>query len=219
MRRLHPNPSQDVTLRECYDVPRAPHPHRPWVMLCMISGLDGSTVVGTTSRGLSNPADQQLLLLLRTMADVVLVGAHTARVEGYGPPRSPHQRVAVVSRSARFDFDAPLWTSGQGVLVLPVDAPPVPVPSVRAGHGSVDLTAALGQLDAKVVQAEGGPTLNGLLASADLIDELNLTISPQLSGGDGPRLTTGAGELGQRMDLAHLLEDDGFLFTRWLRRR
>jgi len=69
------------------------------------------------------------------------------------------------------------------------------------------------------VQAEGGPMLNGLLASADLVDELNLTISPQITGGDGPRLTTGAEPLGQRMDLAHILEDDGFLFTRWVRRR
>ena len=87
MRRLHPNPSEQVTLRECYDVPRAPHAHRPWLMLCMVSGLDGSTSIGSTSRGLSNPADQELLLMLRTLADVVLVGANTARREGYGPPR------------------------------------------------------------------------------------------------------------------------------------
>ena len=219
MRRLHPNPSEQVTLRECYDVPRAPHAHRPWLMLCMVSGLDGSTSIGSTSRGLSNPADQELLLMLRTLADVVLVGANTARREGYGPPRSPHQRVAVVSRSGLFDFDTPLWTSGQGLLILPHDAPEVPVPSLRAGVGSPDLAAALPMLDATVIQAEGGPTMNGMLADADLVDELNLTISPQFTGGDGPRLTTGAAELGRRMDLAHILEDDGFLFTRWVRSR
>ena len=41
------------------------------------------------------------------------------------------------------------------------------------------------------MQAEGGALLNGALAAADLIDELNLTISPQLAGGDGPRVTGG----------------------------
>jgi riboflavin biosynthesis pyrimidine reductase len=95
----------------------------------------------------------------------------------------------------------------------------VPVASIRAGRGGVDLAAALAQLDADVVQAEGGASLNGLLAAADLIDELNLTISPQLTGGDGPRLTLGAPPMSSRMRLAHVLEDDGFLFTRYVRDR
>ena len=69
------------------------------------------------------------------------------------------------------------------------------------------------------MQAEGGATLNGALAAADLIDELNLTISPQFTGGTGPRLTHGAPPVAHRMDLAHVLEDDGFLFTRWVRQR
>jgi riboflavin biosynthesis pyrimidine reductase len=73
-------------------------------------------------------------------------------------------------------------------------------------------------LDATFVQAEGGPALNGALAEADLIDELNLTISPHVTGGDGPRLTQGAHDLRRAMRLAHVLEEDGFLFTRWVRR-
>lgn len=185
----------------------------------MVAGLDGSTVVDRTSRGLSNPTDQALLLTLRSFADVILVGAGTVRAEGYGPPRRPGQRLAVVSRSGEFDFDTPLFQSGRVLLVLPDDAPPVPVPSVRAGTGDVDIAAAVAQMDAQVVQAEGGATLNGVLAAADLIDELNLSISPQLNGGSGPRLTAGAPPLSHRMELAHVLEDDGFLFTRWLRAR
>jgi len=185
----------------------------------MVSGLDGSTVVDRTSRGLSNPIDQQVLLTLRSFAQVILVGASTVRAEGYGPPRQPGQRIGVVSRSGRLDFDTPLFTSGKGFLILPVDAPPVPVPSVRAGVGGVEIAAALAQLDAEVVQAEGGSTLNGLLAAADCIDELNLTLSPQLNGGDGPRLTSGSPAISRRMHLAHVLEDDGFLFTRYVRER
>lgn len=217
MRRLHPNPAEAVTIHECYDVARPPHRDRPWVMLCMVSGLDGSTTVGATSRGLSSSTDQQVLLTLRTFADVILVGANTARWEGYGPPRGAHQRVAVVSRTGDFDFSLPIWQSGRAVLLMPEGAPDVPVPSVRAGHGHVDLAAALGRLGASVVQAEGGPTLNGLLAEADLVDELNLTISPQLTGGDGPRAVIGAPELPRLMRLAHVLEEDGFLFTRYVR--
>ena len=219
MRRLLPHAAHDVSLRECYDVPRPKPDGRPWVALCMVSGLDGSTVVDHTSRGLSNPVDQELLLTLRTLVDVVLVGAATARKEQYGPPRSPHLRLAVVSRTADFDFSQPIWQSERSMLVLPHDAPAVPVPSIRAGERDVDLLQALQQLDANVVQAEGGATLNGLLAAADLVDELNLTISPQMNGGSGPRLTAGAPALTHRMELAHVLEDDGFLFTRYVRAR
>jgi riboflavin biosynthesis pyrimidine reductase len=71
----------------------------------------------------------------------------------------------------------------------------------------------------RFVPGEGGGVINGLLAAADLIDELDLTISPQITGGAGSRLTAGAPELAQRMHLAHVLEDDGFLFTRYVRSR
>ena len=219
MRRLFPHPASDLTVRECYDVARPRPSGRPWVAVCMVAGLDGSTVVDRTSRGLSNPTDQQVLLTLRTFAQVILVGASTVRAEGYGPPRLEGQRIGVVSRRGDLDLDTPLFASGKGFLVLPIDAPPVPVPSVRAGLGSVDIAAVLAQLDVDVVQAEGGSMLNGLLAATDCIDELNLTISPQINGGEGPRLTSGAPPLSHRMELAHVLEDDGFLFTRYVRAR
>jgi riboflavin biosynthesis pyrimidine reductase len=217
MRRLFPHAADDLTLRDCYDVPRPKPAGRPWVALCMVASLDGSTVVGGTSRFLSNPVDQELLLTLRTLVDVVVVGAGTARKEGYGPPRTANLRLAVVSRSGDFDFDAPIWQSDRSMLILPEDGPDVPVPTIRAGIGDVDLARALAQLDANVVQAEGGASLNGQLAAAGLVDELNLTISPQLAGGHGPRLLDRAPDLAQRMQLAHVLEDDGFLFTRYVR--
>lgn len=216
------NPADDLAqLRAAYDVPRQPPAGRPWVSLCMVTSLDGATVLGGTSRGLSNATDQALLLLLRSFADVILVGATTARDERYGPPRGDHQRIAVVSRTGRLDFESALFASGKGVVVLPDDAPPVPVESIRAGRGGVDLPAALAQMTSRwgtrVVQAEGGPTLNGLLAAADLIDELNLTLSPVIIGGEGPRLTVGRVSVAHRMSLAHVIEDDGFLFTRYVR--
>ncbi|MEI8238092.1 MAG: dihydrofolate reductase family protein [Actinomycetota bacterium] len=208
-----------MSIRECYDVPRPRPADRPWVSLCMVTGLDGSTVVDHNSRALSNPADQEVLLTLRSLVDMVLVGANTVRKEGYGPPRTPNLQVAVVSRTCDFDFDLPLWRSGRALLLLPEDAPEAPVRAIRSGRGDLDLLGALQQLDVGSVQAEGGAVLNGLLAAADAIDELNLTLSPQVNGGDGARLTKGAPDLAQRMQLAHVLEDDGFLFTRYVRVR
>jgi riboflavin biosynthesis pyrimidine reductase len=183
----------------------------------MVASVDGTTVIDERSSGLSSAADQEVLATLRSLADLVIVGAGTVRAERYGPPKKPGQRIGVVSRRGDVDPTLPLFTSGAGFLILPEDAPGVPVESVRAGVGRLDLAAALGQLDADVVQAEGGPGLNGALLDADLIDELNLTISPVLAGGDGSRLTTHAAAVARRMRLAHLLEDDGFLFSRYVR--
>lgn len=224
MRRVLPDPVDPITAREAYDVARPRPADRPWVGLCMVAGIDGSTVVDDNSRALSSPADTQVLLGLRSLADVLLVGASTVRIEGYGPPSKPGQRVGVVSRSgAGIDLTRPLFASGAGFLVLPAHAPTFDVDTVRAGTGDVDLVAALagiGELTgAAFVQCEGGAQLNAAMATADVLDEINLTVSPVVSGGDGPRLTLGAPPLLHRFDLAHVLEDDGFLFTRYVRRR
>jgi riboflavin biosynthesis pyrimidine reductase len=220
MQRIFPTegPGRSVTVREAYDVARTRHRHRPWVGICMVAGLDGSTVVDSRSAGLSNPVDTEVLVTLRSLAQVLIVGAATVRVEGYKKPRGD-TRVGVVTRTAHVDTSTPLFTSGAGFLIVPDDAPDVPVDAIRAGRGDVDLAAALGQIDADFVQCEGGATLNAAMFEADVVDELNLTISPQITGGDGPRLTSGAADLRMPMRLAHVLEDDGFLFTRYVRSR
>ena len=219
MRRLFEHPTDHVTVREAYDVERFRPDDRPWLGVCMVASIDGSTVVDSNSRSLSSKTDQEVLLTLRDLADVLIVGAATLRIEGYGPPRKRGQRVGVVSRRGDVDASSPLFTSGAGFLILPEDAPSTSIESVRAGTGDVDFAGALAQLDANFVQAEGGAQLNGALSAADVIDELNLTISPQLAGGDGPRVTSGSIQVSRRMRLAHVLEDEGFLFTRYLRAR
>ena len=219
MRRLFEHATDHVTVREAYDVERSRPDNRPWLGVCMVASIDGSTVVDSNSRSLSSKADQEVLLTLRDLADVLIVGAATVRIEGYGPPRKRGQRVGVVSRRGDVDASSPLFTSGAGFLILPEDAPSTSIESVRAGTGAVDFAGALAQLDANFVQAEGGAQLNGALSAADVIDELNLTISPQLAGGDGPRVTSGSVQVSRTMRLAHVLEHDGFLFTRYLRAR
>ena len=183
----------------------------------MVASIDGTTVIDQRSTGLSSAVDQEVLATLRSLADLVIVGAGTVRAERYGPPKKPGQRIGVVSHRGDIDPNLPLFASGAGFLILPEDAPAVQVESIRAGRGELDLAAALAQLDVGFVQAEGGPGLNGALLDADVIDELNLTISPQLAGGDGPRVVSHATAMSRRMRLAHLLEDDGFLFARWVR--
>ena len=53
----------------------------------MVASIDGSTVSTATRVASSSKADQEVLLTLRDLADVLIVGAATVRIEGYGPPR------------------------------------------------------------------------------------------------------------------------------------
>lgn len=227
MRRVHPAPHGPVSIREAYTVERRPHGDRPWVGLCMVTSLDGTVAVDGTSGALGNPNDLEVLLTLRSITDVVVVGAGTARGEGYGPPRKPGQRIGVVTNRGSVDLDTELFASGAGFVIAPhsADVDEDRVEVLRAGRETVDLAVAIGRLreivpTVRYVQAEGGPTLNAALLEADLIDELDLTIASRLSGGEGPRLTSGADQLDRRFDVAHLLvDDDGFVFGRWTRRR
>ena len=225
LRRLHPSPSAPITVLEAYTIERPPHADRPWIGLCMVSSLDGSVSIDGASGGLGNANDLDVLLTLRVISDMVLVGAGTAGGEGYGPPPTRGKRIGVVTNSGRVDLTTPLFSSGAGFLIAPESAPidESMVEVLRAGESVVDLGAAVCRLheimpSVAYVQAEGGPRLNGALLADDLIDELDLSISPRLVGGHAPRLTSAAPETDRRFDLAHLLaDDDGFVFSRWVR--
>lgn len=226
LRRVHPHPAGPVSIADAYSGERSPPPAsggRPWIGLCMISSLDGSATVDGTSGGLGNANDREILLTLRERADVVIVGAGTARGEGYGPPRSG-VRIGVVTNSGRIDAGSELFRSGSG-FVITSEATEIRdgIDTVRAGSTVVDLAVALARLgdvvgDVGYVHAEGGPTLNNSLLELDLVDELALTIAPTMVGGSGPRVTGGTGEVTRHFDLAHLLVDDeGYTFGRWTR--
>jgi len=225
VRRLHPTPAQPITIAEAYSTERPRPGSRPWIGLCMVTSLDGSVSIDGTSGGLGNANDLDVLLTLRRLSDMVLVGAGTARGEGYGPPRTPGKRIGVVTNSGRVDLGTALFSSGAGFLIAPESAEiEGDVQVLRAGSSMVDLAEAVRRLDevlpsVRYVQAEGGPRLNTALLADDLIDELDLSISPRMVGGHGPRLTGGGPEFDRRFELAHLLaDDDGFVFSRWVRR-
>ena len=224
MRRLYPVPVDPVDPAEVYgEWPDGGA--RPGLRLNMIASADGATTVAGLSGGLGGSSDRALFLLLRTLADVVLVGASTARKERYGPSSVP---VAAVSRSCRFDWEAPFFTAQKArPIVVTVARAPAPLRAraaevadvVLAGEHDVDLARALDELGAmgfRAVLSEGGPNLNTQLAAAGLIDELCLTVAPSLVGGDAKRILDGPA-LPDRLPLRlrSLCEQDGFLFLRW----
>lgn len=223
--RVFPTRDETVTVRSAYTATRTPHSDRPWIGLCMVSSLDGSIAVEGASGDLGNPNDLDVLLTLRSIADMILVGAGTARGEGYGPPTKQGQRIGVVTNSGNVDLATELFASGAGFVITneaaTIDDARVDV--LRSGAERVDIAGAvtrLHEIDPNVayVQAEGGAGFNGSLLDADVIDELDLSLSPHLAGGAGPRLTAGASEGLRGFELAHLLADsDGFVFSRWIR--
>lgn len=189
----------------------------------MVTSLDGAVEVDQRSAALSCPDDAALVSALRAIADVILVGAGTVRAEGYGPPKRAGQRIGVVTASGNIDTTTALFASGAGFLIVPEDGPPIPdgVDVVRAGTGTVDIALALRRLGDVVgnptfAHVEGGPGLNGSLLDAGCVDELNLTISPRLAGGDSVRIVTGAESVVRDYDLVHLARSGSFLFGRWV---
>jgi len=198
---------------------------RPGVRFNMIASVDGATAVDGVAGGLGGEADRALFALLRRLADVVLVAAGTVRAEGYGPSPVP---IAVVTRSCRLDWDSRFFTAqvARPVVVTVATAPAKAraraaevADVVVAGERDVDLARALDALGARgwrAVLCEGGPTLNGQLAAAGLLDELCLTLSPCLVGGDAKRLLAGPLLPGPpTLTLASACEEDGFLFLRF----
>ncbi|MGI8754267.1 MAG: pyrimidine reductase family protein [Acidimicrobiales bacterium] len=250
MRQLYPEPAP-IEPRAAHAALVRPAPAgRPWVLANMVVTIDGATALAGVSGGLSGPADKAVFGALRAVADVILVGAGTARDEGYRAPRlsaerqservargqAPFPRIALVSRSLDLDPSGPLFTDlppgpvhpDRPLLYTVTDAPSPRRDAltevaevVDAGEGSVSMATLLGELDhrgTRVVLAEGGPSLIGQLLSEALVDEIDVTTSPQLICGPSPRLAHSSAAAPLTMDLAHLWEDDGFLFARYLRR-
>jgi riboflavin biosynthesis pyrimidine reductase len=208
-----------------YDVDRPSVPGRPWMALNMVSSIDGSIAIDGASGGLGNATDRQIFGALRAAAGIVVVGAGTARREGYGPPRKAGQRIAVVTNSGRLDPESALFSGGAGLAITHERAElPPGIEVIRAGASEVDLALGLEQLSSRVPAGgwailEGGPGLNGALLSLDLIDEVNVTTSPQLVGGEGSRMITGALEGARPFDLIHqLIDSEHYIFSRWVRR-
>lgn len=238
MRQLLPVPSDDVDLRSLYAFPT----DRPWVRANMVASVDGSAVREGRSEGLSGAADKKVFGVLRGLCDAVLVGAGTARVEGYRGLKArstyadvraelgqaPAPRLVVVSRRLELDPTSELFAGDERTVVVTHRSSNEGTRKrlaevadiVVAGEDTVDLPAVLDELTGLGlgrVLCEGGPSLLADLAGCGRLDELCLTVSPLVVGGAGSRVLSGPGiDLDMPLRLAHLLEDDGVLLGRWV---
>ncbi|MFC4531857.1 pyrimidine reductase family protein [Sphaerisporangium dianthi] len=237
MRRILPSPADDVDLAHAYA-----YPGPEWLRLNMVAGADGGAWLKGVSEGLSGKGDRRVFGVLRGLADVVLAGAATVRTEAYGParPRSswrelrlgrpPSPPIAVITRRLDLDLASPLFTEAEPharTIVITTERAPKDrrdeagrnAEVIVAGDERVDMSIAVASLRERGlgrVLCEGGPRINGQLAAAGLVDELCLTISPVLTGGDAARILNGpASHVPLR--LAHLLEEEGFLFCKYTR--
>ncbi len=226
---------------------------RPWLRANMVASTDGSGALAGRSGGLSGPGDRMIFNVLRSLADVILVGAGTARTERYRPASASHlwaqlrpkdappPPIAVVTTSLNLaDCDQLLGVPAcpSQTIVITTTAAPAARKTALAGHAriieagdrTVDIGAAisaLADLGHASILTEGGPTLLGQLADTGLLDELCLTISPILATAPACRIvarhdsrtggTQAAGATVSPLALAHVLTDESFLFSRYLR--
>ncbi len=241
MRRLLPEPAGDLTADDLLAAYAPPEGWPRHVRVNFVASADGASSVDGLSGGLSSPADKRVFHLLRDLADVILVGAGTARAEGYSyPPYGADRRArrralglaelptfAVVSGRLDLDQTSRLFAGApvRTLVLTSAAAPPEkraalePVAElVVAGDRHVDLAAGLDALadrGLRRILCEGGPTVLGGLVAAGLLDELCLTVAPLLAGPGPGRITAGAGHGPRPLRLGHVLTEDGALFLRY----
>jgi riboflavin-specific deaminase-like protein len=182
---------------------------RPYVILNMASTVDGRASIDGRSGAIGDRADRELFHALRASVDAVMAGAGTVRVERYG--RIIASEPTRARRRERGLSEEPLACIVSGRLALPPDLPLLMEPAahvvlvtssaaslpqtgaeldyVRAQRdGQLDLRQALTELgerfSVRTLLCEGGPHLNGQLLLAGLVDELFLSFSPKLAGGE-----------------------------------
>ncbi len=215
----------------------------PWLYLNMIATIDGATAIDGGSSSIGDEQDLIVFRVLRSAADLILVAASTVRAEQYKKPKLPEHlaklrvdrnqpaipRVAIVTSS--LDFDIAPFGDEPPIVVTSEDSPAARRAELQqatvvlvCGKHQVDLTSALAQLRAMGfgrILSEGGPTLNGQLASADLVDELCLTTASMVVSGDSKRIVSGRDPIpgGHDYRLDRAIVGTRSLFTRWIRDR
>ncbi|WP_232828468.1 pyrimidine reductase family protein [Kribbella monticola] len=242
MHRLTTAEITDDEVIQAYQVEDRSVPH---LRSNFVTSLDGAVEIDGQSKSLTNPEDSELFGKLRMLSDVVLVGAGTVRIEGYNGLRLGGDRrawrkanglaenptLAIVSSRLDLDpinkvfADAPI----RPLVITHAAASPERVEALGevadvlvCGEAEVDLSAVVSTLAERglpQILCEGGPHLLGALTEADLVDELDLSLSPLLVGPGAGRITAGAVDTVARPFVLRsvLGADDGSLFLRYLR--
>jgi riboflavin biosynthesis pyrimidine reductase len=214
---------------------------RPYVVANFVSSVDGRATFHGLTGQLGDDGDLAVFRALRREVDAVLVGTGTLRAEQYGRilklPESRERRrqrglapeplACVLTRTGDVPFDIPLFAEPEARVIVfsgvdvDTSAARAQVEVVRLDGAALSFATALSYLrthhDVRALLTEGGPTVLAALVRERVLDELFLTLAPQLTGGGvGPALTTGPEltEL-QPMELEGVLERAGSLFLRY----
>ncbi len=163
----------------------------PMVRLNMVASLDGAAWLDGRSGPLGGAKDQELMELLRMMADVVMVGANTVRIEGY--------KGNLISDESRE------WRIANGLSAKPI---------FEIVHLK-EVAEVVRRHAGRHILCEGGPHIFGALAGLDTIDEVCLTIGSLLAGPGPGRITAGPPHPPRRMQMVHAIPMDQLLFLRY----
>ncbi len=181
----------------------------------MVSSLDGKATTNIGKAGaIGSPVDHHLMRSLRSRVDAIMIGASTLRAEKLtlavpedlartrvSQGRKPQPLAVFVSASGDLPLEENLLgPSCEDRLVLTTSDTPgerlaalsrlASIETLPTQGGSIDLSTALKALKTRhevdVLLVEGGPSLNYALVRGGLVDELFLTLTPKLTGGQGP---------------------------------
>lgn len=216
---------------------------RAWLRCMMVTTLDGA-IRGPDglSGSLSCPADQYVFGQVRRLAHAVLVGAGTLRAERYEPLTegdAAHERVSrgltpapvLVVVTASLDLpweDRVFRESTMPPLVVTTESAPSEGLERARKHCEVialpgdrldpyQLVSAIAYRGLTHTVCEGGPTLLAQLTRAGLVDEADITIAPMQAAG-GQLVTGDAMSGAAHLSLEAVIEQDSWLFTRYVRR-
>lgn len=238
MRCIHPTRSGELSAVEA--LADGPSPDaRLSVRVVMVQSVDGRVTVDGVSGPLSSPADHRVFLANRALADVVIVGAETARREGYGPSRltpelvagrrdrgqSPVPPIAIVSRSLDLDPGAPFFTeAAERPIVITTSDSSDDARGRLQRHADLivvddpldvaEVCRVLWERGHRRAVLEGGPATIGTFVDAGCVDELCLSVAPQLVGQGEGLLPSAVAPIG--LTLHSILEDEGLVVLRYL---
>ena len=238
IRRLYPDPADigsAAELEDEYVKPAGRH-----VRANFVTSLDGMVEVDGRSQPLGGPADRAAFMAMRAVADVVLVGAGTVRMEEYGPVRldpavedrrrsrgqEARPALAIVSNRGELDPADRVFTGGDRPLLLTTAAAAADHPElaevaevVVCGEQWVELALALDELVDRGlarVLCEGGPTLLRSLVGGGSARRavLHHLAVPGRSGPPQPARRPVAARPG-RPRLDRVYEADGMILARY----
>ena len=132
------------------------------VVATLVVGSDGSTSKESRSAGISSPEDRKAFLQRRREVDVIIVGGNTARQEPYNRTPVP---LVVISRS----------------LVNPVQGNHLALFWNCSPAKAVEKASTL---FGEKILIEGGISMINELISLNLIDQLELSVTPAIVGED-----------------------------------